>query len=289
MPARQPHHRARFVASALVVAALVAACGSSGSDASTTTASTAAVTSSTTAAATTTTTAPHPLRVLVTNDDGVTAPGIDAVVNGLKALPDTTVTVVAPLSNQSGTGGKTTPGALTIADAKTASGYAAKAVTGFPADTIRAALDDLHLTPDLVVSGINIGQNLGPVADDSGTVGAARAAAARGIPAIAASQGLGKKGFDFPSGTTYVLDWVRQHRAAILAGTAPKVVANMNIPSCPVGKIRGLLEEPAPALPVTGALTFQDCTATGSGYTTDVQAFNAGYVTLTEPLRPAGA
>ena len=59
---------------------------------------------------------------------------------------------------------------------QTASGYEARAVEGFPADTIRVAFDELGLTPDLVVSGINEGQNLGPVVDLSGTVGAARAA-----------------------------------------------------------------------------------------------------------------
>ena len=47
---------------------------------------------------------------MVTNDDGVTAPGIDAVVQGLRTLPHTEVTVVAPATNQSGTGGKTTTG-----------------------------------------------------------------------------------------------------------------------------------------------------------------------------------
>src|SRR5580704_6571283 len=65
------------------------------------------------------------LTVLVTNDDGVGAPGIDAVVNGLRALSHTQVTVVAPATNQSGTGSKTTPGTLTATKAKTASGYPA--------------------------------------------------------------------------------------------------------------------------------------------------------------------
>ena len=286
-PHRDPRLRPRSVAlvGTLVLVVALSACGSSaGSDAAATTAP------PTTAAPTTeapTTAAPaHPLRVLVTNDDGVGADGIDAVVNALSALPDTTVTVVAPLTNQSGTGGNTTAGALTVADAKTKSGYAAKAVTGFPADTIRVAIDEEHLEVDLVVSGINLGQNLGPNVDLSGTVGAARAAAAHGIPALAASQGVGKAGLDWASGAKYVLMWVADHRAALLAGTAPKVVANMNIPSCAGGSIRGELEVAAPPLPIEGALALQDCSATGSDYTTDVTAFNDGYVTLTEPLRP---
>ena len=132
------------------------------------------------------------LSILVTNDDGVGAPGINAVVQGLRALPHTKVTVVAPLTNQSGTGGKTTPGALVATRATTAAGYPAWAVHGYPADTITWAIDQhgISFRPDLVVSGINFGQNIGPLADDSGTVGAARAAVKQGIPALAASQGV---------------------------------------------------------------------------------------------------
>ena len=91
--------------------------------------------------------------------------------------PATEVTVVAPATNQSGTGGQTTPGPLTVTDATTASGYPAKAVAGFPADTVIWALDQGGVTqkPDLVVSGINFGQNLGPAVAISGTVGAAEA------------------------------------------------------------------------------------------------------------------
>src|SRR5580658_1371379 len=71
----------------------------------------AACASAQTAATTTSTTPPglKTLTILVTNDDGVGAPGINAVVQGLRALPHTQVTVVAPLTNQSGTGEKTTP------------------------------------------------------------------------------------------------------------------------------------------------------------------------------------
>ena len=103
---------------------------------------------------------------MVTNDDGVGAPGINATVKALAALPDTKVTVVAPLTNQSGTGAKVTPGTLTVTNATTASGYPAKAVAGYPADTIIWAIDDHGIAqrPDLVVSGINFGENIGPLA-----------------------------------------------------------------------------------------------------------------------------
>ena len=135
--------------------------------------------------------------------------GIDAVVQALRKLPDTKVTVVAPATNQSSTGGKTTPGPLTVTDATTASGYPAKAVAGYPADTIRWAIDDhgIDFTPDLVVSGINFGQNIGPITDISGTVGAARAAAARTSRRWPPARVWATRP-PIPTGVTAVLAWV---------------------------------------------------------------------------------
>ena len=150
----------RAGAGVAVALLLLAGCGSSGSKASDTTSA-----PSGNAGGSTETTVSATLKVLVTNDDGYDADGIDAVVEGLRALPDTEVTVVAPLANQSGTGGKTTDGPLTVTDVKTKSGYPAKAVDGFPADTVIWAIDQhgIDFTPDLVVSGINFGQNIGPL------------------------------------------------------------------------------------------------------------------------------
>ncbi|WP_308301278.1 5'/3'-nucleotidase SurE [Frankia sp. Mgl5] len=241
----------------------------------------------------TTASAPAPLDVLVTNDDGVAAAGIDAVVRGLRDLPGVTVTVVAPAANQSGTGGKTTMPTPTHRDAATASGITATAVDGFPADAVTVALDVLRLTPDLVVSGINQGQNLGPVVDLSGTVGAARAAASRGVPAIASSMGTGDA-FDFAPAAKLVTDWVTAHRAELSAGapsSGPRAtIANLNIPNCVAGgRIRGERELPTqPALPdLAVALAPQDCTSSAEPGG-EVAAFTAGFATLTEiPASPA--
>ncbi len=102
------------------------------------------------------------------------APGIDALVNALIAEPDVTVTVVAPAENQSGSGGNTTPGTLAASNATTASGYAATAVQGFPADAVIYGLTTvLKERPDVVITGTNAGQNIGPAIDVSGTIGAA--------------------------------------------------------------------------------------------------------------------
>src|SRR4029077_2632080 len=86
----------------------------------------------TTSKSTTTTEAERPLTILVSNDDGIGAPGLDALVEGLRKVPNTKVIVSAPVANQSGTGGKTTPGGTPAAtDATTASGVGGHAVPGF--------------------------------------------------------------------------------------------------------------------------------------------------------------
>jgi 5'/3'-nucleotidase len=224
------------------------------------------------------------LTVLVTNDDGVGAPGIDAVVQGLRTLPHTRVTVVAPLTNESGTGGKTTPGTLTVTKATTASGYAAQAVAGYPADTVDWAVKEhgLSFRPDLVVSGINFGQNIGPLADLSGTVGAARAAVRLGIPALAASQGV-DNGLtpNFSIGVAQVLAWVKSHRATLVNQRYRKPPqGNLNVPTCASGHVRGPVRAPL-ATSLDGiSITTVDCAATSAHYHNDVQAFVLGYAVL---------
>jgi methylase of polypeptide subunit release factors len=91
-------------------------------------------------------------RVIVTNDDGIDAPGIDALVTALSTLPDVELTIVAPAENQSGTSMNLTDGEVVASDAATSSGVAATAVVGFPADSVRWALENLDVDFDLVVS-----------------------------------------------------------------------------------------------------------------------------------------
>jgi 5'-nucleotidase len=224
-----------------------------------------------------------PLQILVTNDDGVDAAGIDAVVQALVALPDTEVTVVAPSGNRSGSGSQTTPGPLTVTDATTASGHPAKSVDGFPADTIIWALDQggVDVRPQLVVSGINAGQNLGPATDISGTVGAAKAAVERGIPALAASQGFAETP-DYPSGVDEVLSWLELHRAELEAGTAPVVVENLNVPTCPTGTVRGLVEQPVAAEAGDRNVLVVDCQSSKDDFVDDVDAFINGYAVISD-------
>jgi 5'-nucleotidase len=225
---------------------------------------------------------PPTLRVLVTNDDGVGAPGIDALVRSLRKLERVRVTVIAPATNQSGTSDRTTPGPLTTAKATTASGYTAIAVQGYPADTVNFALDGgIPSKPHLVATGVNDGQNLGPVVNVSGTVGAARTAVRRGVPAVAISQGLGEQP-DYAAGVREAVRWVKKHRKALTKKNpaAPTEVANINVPTCTIGKVRGLVEVPSAT---TGDITApSNCASELMNPADDVIAFQNGFAALSK-------
>ncbi len=268
----------RTVVVVLCGAALAAGCSSDGGDDGE---SAAADTTTSAVGNTTTSAAPETLDILVSNDDGFAAEGIDALVQALTELPDTTVTVVAPAENQSGTGGQTTDGALTVTDEETLSGYPATAVQGFPADAVNHGLDEvLDEAPDLVIAGINEGQNIGPLTAVSGTVGAASAAAARGIPALASSQGLDANPPDYATGVDEVLAWLDEHRDALLAGDAPAQVDNLNIPSCATGELRGDVEVPVATDDGGRAINDVDCTSTEEDPVDDIAGFTTGFATL---------
>jgi 5'/3'-nucleotidase len=227
---------------------------------------------------------PPTLRILVTNDDGVSAPGIDALVTALRKLDRVNVTVVAPATNQSGTSDRTTPGPLTASETTTASGYPAVAVQGYPADTVNFALDGgVPRTPHLVASGVNEGANLGPVVNVSGTVGAARTAVRRGVAGVAVSQGSGEGiSPDYAAGAREVVRWVKEHRKALTKRNpaTPTDVANINVPTCTTGKVRGLIE--VPSATSGDAATLSDCTSKQKKPPDDVVAFANGYAALSE-------
>ncbi|HEU5153026.1 MAG TPA: 5'/3'-nucleotidase SurE [Iamia sp.] len=229
--------------------------------------------------------AAEPLSILVTNDDGYSAEGIDAVVEALVGAGHE-VEVVAPLEQQSGTGGTFTEGAVESQEEETASGHPALAVAGYPSDSVRVALDELEMTPDLVVSGINEGQNVGPLVDISGTIGAARAAVARGVPALALSASTGPFAAGYEAGAGLMLTWIEEHAAALAAGEAPVEVTSINVPSCAEGEPEELVEVPVG----TGGdvLAESDCTSDLTDPADDVEGLNHGFPTLTVvPAEPA--
>jgi len=232
-----------------------------------------------------------PLRILVTNDDGVDAVGIDVLVEALIANPDNQVTVCAPDRQRSGSGDMTDCGPGNAAETTTLSDYPATEVDGCPADAVNYALDPANglyaadSLPHVVISGINEGQNVSEAIATSlsGTVGAAKTAARdHGIPALASSQGRPAPDgeYDYPSGAQAVLTWLAEQRGTLAAGTVTtEEVDNLNIPSCETGSIRDLVEVPM-AESSAGALDSQDCESILEDPENDVEALNNGYTTL---------
>ncbi len=127
------------------------------------------------------------MKIIVTNDDGVQAPGILALATALRALGD--VQVIGPALNQSASGHKKTLFQdIPASEVELADGSPALSVNGSPADCIAlAALGMVEWPPSLVVSGINRGPNMGQDITYSGTVTAALEAAIQGVPALAVS------------------------------------------------------------------------------------------------------
>src|SRR4249919_1514229 len=127
------------------------------------------------------------MRILIANDDGYLAPGLAALVQACQGLGD--IDVVAPESNASGTSNALTlnrPLNVFIADGQAQRGF--RVVNGTPSDCVHVALTGLlEQRPDLVVSGINNGANMGDDTLYSGTVAAATEGYLLGIPAIAVS------------------------------------------------------------------------------------------------------
>ncbi len=177
------------------------------------------------------------MRILVTNDDGVHAPGIRALARALETVGD--VTVVAPADQQSAIGHSITifhP--LTIEKLQNGKRTPVFSVSGTPADCVKLAVREiLKRTPDLVVSGINHGGNLGINVVYSGTVAGAVEASILGIPSMAVSLNTHGEA-RFEGYARLVARWLKRHAAELLR----EVVAyNVNIPFLPPSRIKGIL------------------------------------------------
>ncbi len=129
------------------------------------------------------------MRVLLTNDDGITATGLNAMRRALLALPDVDLEVIAPDSNRSATGRAVTlRDPIWVEELEFGDGTTGFATDGTPVDCVRfAALGLIEEPPELIVSGINHGANLGDDITYSGTVAAALEGIMLGIPALAVS------------------------------------------------------------------------------------------------------
>jgi 5'-nucleotidase len=183
------------------------------------------------------------LRILLTNDDGFDAAGITALRAALLAGGHH-VTVVAPSRNRSGSSVSiTTVGSLVVREVEPG----VFAVDGTPADCVLVALrGGVAERVDLVVAGINFGQNIGTRIVSSGTVGAAITAAGLGVPAIASSQTVDSP--DYRTTPRFFPD-AAQFTALLVAGLAargdgpllpPGIVLNVNYPARTRAEVAGV-------------------------------------------------
>lgn len=178
------------------------------------------------------------MHILVTNDDGVNAPGLLALTQAMRTLGD--VSVLAPDHNWSASGHvKTLERPLRVKDAILADGTRAMSTDGAPSDCVALAVLGLVGPVDLVVSGINGGPNLGHDLTYSGTVTAAMEAAISGLPGIAVS-------LDTPPLLEGALNFgpaaviARTVAANVIANGLPKgVLLSVNVPYLPLEQIKG--------------------------------------------------
>ena len=178
-----------------------------------------------------------PAQILITNDDCVTSPGLLALKQALAAVGD--VTVFAPDRNWSAAGhSKTMHKPLRISRVKLADGSPAYTTNGAPSDCVGLALlGAIPNLPDLVVSGINQGGNLGHDITYSGTVAGAMEAVVGGIPSIAVSLDA-REWSDFCAVTDVVVSLARR----ILADGLPaNTFLNVNAPPLPSDEVKGVL------------------------------------------------
>jgi 5'-nucleotidase len=179
--------------------------------------------------------AAEPVHVMVGNDDGIDAPGIEAIVASLAADPAYRVTVVAPKFQQSVSGhALVTRTEIEVVEHAPVAGCTAWSVDATPATVARIGLTALLVDdpPDLIVSGINRGENDGLGAWTSGTVAVAREGALAGIPAVAVSLQLdwSDPKPDFEAAARWakpVIDAVR------IEGLPTGVYLNVNVPLDP--------------------------------------------------------
>jgi 5'-nucleotidase len=176
------------------------------------------------------------MRILLTNDDGVDSPGLFALKQAL--ADDHEVTILAPDRNWSISGHqRTMDRPLRVVEVKLPDGSLAYATDGTPSDCVAlAALGFLEQVPELVVSGINSGNNLGDDITYSGTVAAAMEGIINGMPAIAASMSTDP---DWPVdvGAAFIKRLVEQ---IALRGLDKDILLNVNIPNLPHDDIKGV-------------------------------------------------
>ncbi|MBO9370889.1 MAG: 5'/3'-nucleotidase SurE [Chloroflexi bacterium] len=190
------------------------------------------------------------MKILLTNDDGIAAPGLWAAARALVKLGQ--VTIVAPAVNHSGYGAALSPTRrVSCFPYRHPDGHpenvAAYGVVATPATCVHVGLGGALGGPfDLVVSGINHGANLGRDVFYSGTVGAALTAHLLGVPAIAISLAVGPGEMAHWETAAWALGetvrlWQATASGALSAGSSPPTLFNINVPNRPLSHLADIL------------------------------------------------
>ena len=184
------------------------------------------------------------MKVLLTNDDGIGAQGLQTLRRALLEVPGVELATIAPNSNRSATARSiTTREPLWVDEIEFEDGTTGFATDGTPVDCVRfAALGLIEFQPELIVSGINHGSNLGDDITYSGTVAAALEGIVLGVPGIAVSQQSVRREMDFR--LSHEFDFTA---AAAFAARLVEQIDDVGIPegtllnvNCPAGDIAGV-------------------------------------------------
>jgi 5'-nucleotidase len=232
------------------------------------------------------------MKILITNDDGIHAPGIRALVEAVPRGME--VVVAAPATERSASSHSITLGQKLRVEEFDAEGIRNFAVHGTPADSVKFAVAAIEgFSPDIVISGINQGANTGISVYYSGTISAAREGFINRVPAIAVS--LCSRSFqDFSS----CIEISRRLLDGYAAGKFPKnVMLNVNVPPLSWDRIRGIkitkqansrfIEEFIPEKEHDGKKVFSlagEIEVIDPDGTSDEEAVTHGYISIT-PLK----
>ncbi|MBK4215737.1 5'/3'-nucleotidase SurE [Paracoccus caeni] len=245
------------------------------------------------------------MRILITNDDGINAPGLEVLekIAAELAGPDGEVWTVAPAFEQSGVAHCISYAHPTMVARLSGRRYATE---GSPADCVLAAVSDIMVNepPDLVLSGVNRGNNSGENVMYSGTIGGAMEAALQGLPAIALSQYLGAATADLAN----PFEAAAAHGASVIrrlldhgdwtSDAEFRLFYNINFPPLPAADVRGIRVVPQgrrqgsnfTVVPYTAPNGRRFMWAAGGSQTaparagTDVAVNMDGYISIT-PMR----
>ena len=185
------------------------------------------------------------MKVLLTNDDGIQATGLHAMRRALLKVPNVELAVIAPDSNRSATARSiTTREPLWVEEIEFEDGTSGFATDGTPVDCVRfATLGLIEFQPEMIVSGINHGSNLGDDITYSGTVAAALEGVVLGLPALAVSQQSAMKEMDFRLGREFDFDQAAAFAARLVeelddVPMPPGTLLNVNVPAGDVNGAR---------------------------------------------------